>query len=50
MFFMEMLNETLVTTSTEVFPEINIFGAGVVLIIGIIVLFFIIRYFLKIKK
>ncbi len=46
---MSILNES-VTTTTQNMPEMNIFSAGIILILGLIALIIIVRYFLKRKK
>jgi flagellar biosynthesis/type III secretory pathway M-ring protein FliF/YscJ len=43
---MNILNES-VTTTTQSLPEMDIFGAGIIAIIGIIALILVVRFFLK---
>jgi len=46
---MNVLNESLVNTEPFL-PELDLFGAGIIVIVGIIALIVVIRYFLKRKK
>lgn len=46
---LNILNESVATT-TDVLPQMDIFGAGIVVLVGIVVLIVVIRHFLKIKK
>lgn len=43
---MNIINESI-TTTTETLPEMDIFGAGIILIIGLIAILLVVRFFLK---
>lgn len=43
---MNILNESVATT-TQSLPEMDIFGAGIITIIGLIAILLVVRFFLK---